>query len=134
MKIGIVVLIGRTNMAHPQVLKQCQRILQEFLPHLKTISGRDKFIGTAVAKALVRDKLPQAYAILGPKTLRKPYHLQIIKKDLQEDKENRLTVFLPPFRLNLISWLPTSTVKLLTPRKTPKHPSCQVLHRSIIIG
>ena len=84
-----------TIIAHPQVLKQCKKNLKRFFPSLKKISGKGKLIDTAAAaEALFKGKLPQNYAILGPKPLSQIYNLKIVKKDLQDDRKNLTYFFL----------------------------------------
>ena len=76
-------------MAHPQVLKQCQKTLRKRYPNLKQLSGKGELIDTAkAAKALFEGKLPKTTAILGPKILADIYNLEIIDSNLQDIKDN----------------------------------------------
>jgi arogenate dehydrogenase (NADP+) len=79
----------KTIMAHPQVFKQCQATLKKKYPKMLLKSGRGDLIDTAeVAKLLSKKRLPPNTAILGPKNLSKLYNLEIIDKDLQDNKIN----------------------------------------------
>ncbi len=75
--------------AHPQVFRQCKNNLKRFYPNLETISGKGDLVDTArAAESLSKSKLPKTYAILGSKSIADLYNLEIIKSDLQDDKEN----------------------------------------------
>lgn len=78
--------------AHPQVLKQCEKNLKKKYPKIKTLSLKGNFIDTAKAsEALVKNLLPSTTAILGPKILSKIYNLKIIDKNLQDNINNQTT-------------------------------------------
>jgi arogenate dehydrogenase (NADP+), plant len=78
-----------TIMAHPQVLKQCERTLAERYSHFKLISGTGDLVDTAkAAERLAKGKLPNNIAILGPLTLAKRYHFDVLDENLQDKKDN----------------------------------------------
>lgn len=82
-------------MAHPQNFAQCKNNLEKKYPNLEQISGRGNFLDTArCAEALAKGKLDKNTAILGPKILAEIYDLEIIDKDLQDNKNNLTTFFL----------------------------------------
>ncbi len=81
-------------LTHPQVIKQCQNTLKSKYAHLPIKSGKGDLIDQAVvAKKLAENKLPKNIALIGPKNLAKLYNLEIIDRDLQDNKNN-LTSFL----------------------------------------
>ncbi len=78
-----------TIMAHPQVLKQCEKTLGEQYKHLTLQSGTGDMVDTAkAAEQLSLGKLPKNVAILGPKTLAVRYNFDIIAENLQDKKDN----------------------------------------------
>ncbi|MEK7084986.1 MAG: prephenate dehydrogenase/arogenate dehydrogenase family protein, partial [Patescibacteria group bacterium] len=84
----------KTVMAHPQALKQCQGTLARKYPELKQVSGKGDLIDTArAARALSEGKIQKNMYILGPKKLSELFGLEIIARDLQDEKNNR-TAFL----------------------------------------
>ena len=84
----------KTIMAHPQVLKQCRTTLKRKYPDLLLASGKGDLIDTAeAAKALSVGKLSPDIAVLGPENLSNMYDLEIVDRDLQDNKNN-LTGFL----------------------------------------
>lgn len=81
-------------MAHPQVLKQCRGTLAKKYPKMKLTSGKHDLIDTAnAAKALSKGMIDKNTAILGPRGLSELFNLEIVGKDLQDNKEN-LTGFM----------------------------------------
>jgi arogenate dehydrogenase (NADP+), plant len=79
----------KTIMAHPQVFKQCQDTLKKNYSKYKLISGSGDLIDTAnLAKALAEGKIAKNIAILGPQNLSKLYKLEIVAKNLQDNKAN----------------------------------------------
>lgn len=76
-------------MAHPQVFAQCSKTLAKRHPSLKLESGKGDLIDTAkAARSLMKGKLSNNYAILGSSALSKVYNLEVIDKNLQDDKNN----------------------------------------------
>jgi prephenate dehydratase len=81
-------------MTHPQVFAQCRSTLGQKYPHLRQIVGEGDLIDNAkAAEAVARGFVPRSTAYLGNRILSSIYNLEIIDKDLQDDKEN-LTTFL----------------------------------------
>lgn len=81
-------------MAHPQTFAQCKNSLRKKYPHIKQVIGKNKLIDPAfVAQKLSNNKLPKTIAIIGSSKLADIYDLQIVDKNLQDDKKN-LTSFL----------------------------------------
>lgn len=84
-----------TIMAHPQVLKQCEKNLHTRYSHLNQLSGQGNLIDTAhAAQALSKGLLPNTYAILGPSNLAKLHNLQVIDTNLQDVSNNQTTFLL----------------------------------------
>ncbi len=82
-------------MAHPQVFRQCQSTLKEKYSYLKLLSGVGDLIDTAkAAQALAKGTVPKTTAILGPRRLSELYDLEIIAKNLQDDKTNNTSFLL----------------------------------------
>ena len=78
-----------TVMAHPQVLKQCEKTLAQKYPHLKLQSGTGDIVDTAkAAEQLAHDKLSKNIAILGPVNLAERYDFDILDENLQDKKDN----------------------------------------------
>ena len=78
-----------TIMAHPQVLKQCEQTLAKKYSHFKLISGTGDLVDTAkAAERLAKGKLQNKIAILGPLTLAKRYHFDVLDENLQDKKDN----------------------------------------------
>ncbi len=85
----------KSIMAHPQVLKQCQHTLKKKYDKIKHVSGKGDLIDTAkAAQALSKGKIDKNTAILGPKNLSKIYDLEVIDKNLQDDKMNNTSFLL----------------------------------------
>jgi prephenate dehydratase len=85
----------RSIMAHPQVLKQCQKTLKIKYACQNLISGKGDLIDTAKAAwALANGKIASNTFILGPKNLAKLYDLEIVAGNLQDSQENWTTFFL----------------------------------------
>lgn len=84
----------KTIMAHPQVLAQCKKTLEQKYSQYTLKSGTGDLIDTAkAAEYLSLGKLPNTTAILGPVNLANRYSFEIIAEDLQDKKDN-LTRFL----------------------------------------
>ncbi len=84
-----------TFMTHPQVLKQCKSSIKRKYPEMELKSGKGDLIGTAkVAYALSKGEIDGKIAVLGPKQLAKMYDLEIIDKNLQDDKDNTTSFLL----------------------------------------
>lgn len=78
-----------TIMAHPQVLKQCEKTLTSNYSHLALKSGEGDMVDTAkAAEQLAMGQLPKNTAILGPRTLAHRYNFDIIAENLQDKKDN----------------------------------------------
>jgi hypothetical protein len=83
-----------TIMAHPQVLKQCERTLTEKYSHYTLMSGEGDLVDTAkAAEQLAKKNLPKNVAILGPVNLATRYDFDIVAENLQ-DKQDNFTRFL----------------------------------------
>ena len=81
-------------LTHPQVIKQCRQTLNEKYSYCEVSSGKNNLIGHAeVAKRIWQGKLCKNIAVIGPKQLAQLYNLDIVDKDLQDNKKN-LTTFL----------------------------------------
>lgn len=79
----------KTIMTHPQVLKQCRKTLSHKYKHFKLKTGQKDLIDSAkVAQLLASNKLPKTIAVMGSQVLAKFNNLDIIDKDLQDDKNN----------------------------------------------
>lgn len=79
----------KTIMAHPQVLKQCERTLKKRYHKYSFISGTGDAIDTAkAAEYLSLGKLPKTTAILGPQGIQQRFNFDIIAGDLQDKKDN----------------------------------------------
>ncbi len=84
----------KTIMAHPQVFAQCKGTLGKKYKDRRLLSGKGDLVDTALAaRALAFGKLPKNTAILGPLNLSKIYKLEVMAKNLQDNKQN-LTSFL----------------------------------------
>ncbi|MFA6253791.1 MAG: prephenate dehydrogenase/arogenate dehydrogenase family protein [Candidatus Paceibacterota bacterium] len=85
----------KTIMAHPQVFAQCQSTLAEKYKGWDLQSGKGDLVDTArAAQALSLGKLPKQTAILGPANLAKLYNLEVVAKDLQDNKQNLTSFFM----------------------------------------
>lgn len=83
-----------TIMAHPQVLKQCEKTLAQKYSHYTLMSGNGDLVDTAkAAEQLARNNLPKNIAILGPVNLANRYEFDIVAENLQ-DKHDNYTRFL----------------------------------------
>jgi prephenate dehydratase len=83
-----------TVMAHDQVFKQCKETIARKYPNLNFVTGEGDMRDHAkVAWALANNKIDSNIAVMGPEILSKIYDLDIIEKDLQDNKNN-LTSFL----------------------------------------
>jgi prephenate dehydrogenase len=81
-------------MTHPQVIKQCKRTLKKKYSNINITSGTGDLIDhAAVAEKLGKGQVDKNIAVIGPEILASIYGLEIIDKNLQDDKEN-LTSFL----------------------------------------
>jgi arogenate dehydrogenase (NADP+) len=78
-----------TIMAHPQVLKQCERTLAENYSKYTLMSGDGDLVDTAkAAEQLAQKNIPKNVAILGPVNLATRYDFDIIAENLQDKKDN----------------------------------------------
>lgn len=94
-KRGVKIEHIKTLMAHPQSFKQCKDNLITYYPGIEKQSGKGDLIDSAkAAGALAKSKLPKSVAILGPERLSELYGLKIIRKDLQDSKENSTSFLL----------------------------------------
>ncbi len=85
----------KAMMAHPQVFAQCQSTLARNYKDWTLQSGKGDLVDTArAAQALALGKLPKNTAILGPGNLAKLYDLEVMTKDLQDNKENLTSFFM----------------------------------------
>ncbi len=82
-------------MAHDQVFRQCARTLKERYPRARLVTGKGDLMDTArAARALHEGALPKKTFILGPKPLAALYDLEIVDRDLQDNKNNETTFLL----------------------------------------
>ncbi|MDD3648394.1 MAG: prephenate dehydratase domain-containing protein [Candidatus Dojkabacteria bacterium] len=82
-------------LAHPQVFRQCKNTLARKYPSLLQESGTGDLIDTAQsAKALVENEIESTTFILGPKRLSSLYDLDIVDKNLQDEKANKTSFLL----------------------------------------
>ena len=85
----------KTITAHPQVFAQCKSTLVRKYKNWKLLSGKGDLVDTArAAKALADGLLPKNTAILGPLNLTKLYNLEVIDKNLQDNKQNFTSFFM----------------------------------------
>ena len=79
-------------MAHDQVFKQCQKMLEKKYPRLKLIEGLGDLRDTAkAASALASGKINKNTAILGNILLAQIFGFEVIAKNLQDDVNNCTT-------------------------------------------
>ncbi len=82
-------------MAHPQVLKQCEKTLALKYPKLQKLSGTGAYIDTAkAAEGVATGKLDKFTFILGPKGLGNQYDFDEVDSNLQDHDDNRTTFLL----------------------------------------
>jgi prephenate dehydratase len=82
-------------MSHPQGFLQCKNNLNKNYKRFELIVGRNKNIDPAyLAKQLAENKLSKETAIIGNKRLADIYNLKIIKRNMQDLKENPTTFLL----------------------------------------
>lgn len=81
--------------AHPQVLKQCEKTLALKYPKLQKLSGTGAYIDTAkAAEGVATGKLDKFVYILGPAGLGTLYGFDVVDSNLQDHDDNRTTFLL----------------------------------------